>query len=549
MPKEQGKKVTLLDCTLRDGGYFTNWQFEKKLALSLISSLNKAGIDIIEVGYKSPSSHKISGFEGLFRFCTESQLTFLRHQKPAEYSFMVDAKEFLDGDRVDESAVSETIPHRDESLFGWVRVATYYPNMQGCSRLVPALKDLGYNVTLNLMGTSLLSEEEFCTAMAVVGNLPLDVFYFSDSFGDLVPADIGRCISLIRNYYKGKIGIHTHDSNGLAFANTLEAIRLGVDFVDSTVLGMGRGAGNLRTEQILLYLYFKEHYSHLNPSELLEVIDSYFLPLQKKHAWGWDFTYMLSALQNIHPTYCMNLRASSQYTIEQVSNILNSIEISKRSTFNETSLMKAIDSAINAPVDAEENLVDLPRYRPVKGEEFLVIATGPSLIQFREELAEFIRQKKPVVFECNPPGDNFESVSATYYRAILNWVRLKKTLDTTKKTSAPIVTGMGGIPREYAGLSEIVNYPCHVSRDQVIVGNDGLIVPAYDVGMFAVGLALLSSPKTIYLAGFDGFEQANPKQEKMNVFWNAIDPKTTRMVSLTPTTYPLAINPIYRFIQ
>ena len=549
MTKEQKKKVTILDCTLRDGGYFTNWQFDKKLAVSLIGSLNKAGVDIIEVGYKSPTAHKISGFEGLFRFCTESQLEFLRQQKPAEYSFMIDAKEYLTGNLVHTAAIAETIPPRNESLFGWVRVATYYPNIAGCSELVPALKDLGYDVTFNLMGISLLSDDELHNAMEIVRKLPVDVFYFSDSFGDLVPADIDGCISLIRKYYHGKIGIHTHDSNGLAFANTIEAIRLGVDFIDATVLGMGRGAGNLRTEQILLYLYFKEQYSHLNPSELLEVIDSYFIPLQKKHAWGWDYTYMLSALQNIHPTYCMNLRAGNQYTIEQVSSILNGIEPSKRSTFIEKALLSAIDVAVNRPLKQDGPLSDLPRYVPVAGERFLVIATGPGSAQYKEEIREFIRQHQPVVIECNPRDESFAEMAEKYQSAVLNWARLSRMLDAPSPLQHHVITGINALPGHYNGRMNILSHPCHVRKDEVVIGKDTLTLPAYVVGMYAVGLALLSQPAIIYIAGFDGYRNGdNPKQQEMLTFWEKLQPDA-KIISLTPTTYPVQIEPVFRLIK
>jgi 4-hydroxy 2-oxovalerate aldolase len=549
MSETQRKKVTILDCTLRDGGYFTNWEFDKKLAFSLIGSLNKAGVDIIEVGYKSPASHKISGFEGLFRFCTESQLQALRQLKQAEYSFMIDAKEFLKGSSVDRSALAETIPPRDESLFRWVRVATYYPNIGGCAGLVPALRDLGYNVTLNLMGISLLSEEELQKAMTVVSGLPAEVFYFSDSFGDLVPADISGCISLIRRYFKGKIGIHTHDSNGLAFANTIEAMRLGIDFIDATVLGMGRGAGNLRTEQILLYLYFKENYNHLNPSELLEVIDSYFIPLQKKHAWGWDYTYMLSALQNIHPTYCMNLRAGNQYTIEQVSSILNGIEPSKRSTFDEKALLSAIDVAVNKPLKQDGPLSEIPRYAPVAGDRFLVIATGPGSSQYKEEIREFIRQHQPFVIECNPRDDSFANVAEKYQSAVLNWARLSKMLFAPDPPRNLVITGISSLPELCQGRMNILSYPCHVRKDEVAIGREGLTLPAYVVGMYAVGLAILSDPSVIYLAGFDGYQNGdNPKQREMLTFWEKL--KTgAEIISLTPTTYPITVAPVFRLIK
>ena len=109
-----------------DGGYCNNWQFEKEVAKKLIGSLNNAGVDIIEVGYKSPIYHKSKSFEGLFRYCSESQLTFIPKQSYAEYAFMVDAKEFIVDNKVDHLAVEQCIPTSDESLFDWARIATYF---------------------------------------------------------------------------------------------------------------------------------------------------------------------------------------------------------------------------------------------------------------------------------------------------------------------------------------------------------------------------------------------------------------------------------------
>ena len=549
MSHEPGKKVTILDCTLRDGGYFNYWQFNKKIAQDTVQSLIHAGVDIIEIGYKTPGIKKEKHFEGLFRYCTESQLRFLDKYPRAQYAFMIDTKEFLTDNKPDQKLISRCIPPAAESLFDWVRIATYFPNLGASTEIAQVLKDNGYNVTLNLMGASLLSDDDANSALAVLRHIDVDVFYFSDSFGDLDPSDVRNWIGRIRQHFKGKIGIHTHDNNGLAFANTIVALTEGIDFLDATVMGMGRGAGNLKTEQILLYLYFRLGYRHLNPSALLDLINHSYSRLKEKYQWGWDYTYMLSSLQNIHPTYCQNLRATNQYTIGQVSKILNSIEISQRSKFNETSMIKAIDSAINEPIDSENNLVDIPLYKPIRGNEFLIIATGPSVPEFEEEISEFIRQRDPVVIECNPAHDHFESVSEKYYRAILNWVRLKTTLESIPVSPSPIITGLGGLPRDYLGRATIVRYPLHVGRDQVVIRTDGLVVPAYDVGMFAVGLTMLSHPETMYLAGFDGFEPASPKQEKMNLFWDKLDATGVRMVSLTPTTYPLDIEPVYRFIH
>jgi hypothetical protein len=245
----------------------------------------------------------------------------------------------------------------------------------------------------------------------------------------------------------------------------------------------------------------------------------------------------------------MNLRAGNQYTIEQVSTILNGIEPGKRKTFDEKALLSAIDIAVNRPLEQDGPLADLPRYGPVSGERFLVIATGPGSVQYKNEIEEFIRQHQPVVIECNPRDDSFSSVAEKYQSAVLNWARLSKMLDAPDRIKKPVVTGIHAIPEQYLGRMKIHSYPCHVRKDEVLIGRDGLTLPAYVVGMYAVGLALLSHPAVVYLAGFDGYVNGdNPKQQEMLTFWEKLMPDA-KIISLTPTTYPLTVEPVYRLIK
>lgn len=338
------KQIKVLDCTLRDGGYYNNWDFNENLARESVAALNKSGIDIIEIGYKSLAKGQ---FYGLFKYCTESQLEFLKDNKDVEYAFMLDAKEFVQNDKLDVIALKKCVKPKRDSLFSWCRVATYYNTIHQASEIVKILNEMGYRTTINLMAMSLLSEDEFIDALQIISETPLDVFYFADSFGSFKPSDIFSYVQLIRKYYQGPIGLHTHDNQGLAFANTLAAIEAGVEYIDGTFTGMGRGAGNLKLEQLLLHLYFKLNREDLNPFALLDVINNYFIPLQNYYGWGWDFNYMLSGIKNIHPTYCQKLKSNNQYTLPQMANILSNIPAQSRSKYNEKELIKISDSVVN----------------------------------------------------------------------------------------------------------------------------------------------------------------------------------------------------------
>ena len=136
-----------------------------------------------------------------------------------------------------------------------------------------------------------------------------------------------------------------------------------------------------------------------------------------------------------------------------------------------------------------------------------------------------------------------------YQSAVLNWARLSRMLDAPSPLQHHVITGINALPGHYNGRMNILSHPCHVRKDEVVIGKDTLTLPAYVVGMYAVGLALLSQPAIIYIAGFDGYQNGdNPKQQEMLTFWEKLQPDA-KIISLTPTTYPVQIEPVFRLIK
>lgn len=544
-------KVKILDCTLRDGGYFTNWDFEIPFVKDVISSLNYSKVDIIEIGYKSPKKKNLHKFEGRFKYCNNSLLDFIpKNIGSAEYSCMIDASDYIKDRMPDLELLDTTISDKNTSPVTWIRVASYNNTISESIEILSKLKEKGFTTTLNLMGTSLLTEVEIVTTAKKMEASPdLDCFYISDSFGTLSPSDIPKIIQQVRNEYSGKLGIHTHDNNGLAFANTICAIDSGIDYVDSTIMGMGRGAGNLRTEQQLLYMVFKLGQSQKNPYELLDVIERWFIPMHQKYRWGWDFTYMLSAMQDIHPSYCMNLRSANQYTIEQIKSILNEIPLENRHKFTEVALTAAIRSVIEKPGASDVSQKELPLFIPHDKKTVLVIATGPSSHRYYHELALFIQKNQPMVIECNPSDSKFLDLAHNYLAVILNEVRMNKALANTKLSSLKIVTGLATVSDEFSSRHEISSVPCLVTDHEIKIQKTGISIPSYDVGMYAIAISYLHNPDVIFLTGFDGYDDPeNPLQRGMEKYLNDTFIRS-KLISITPTRYTLDISPVYNYID
>ena len=313
------KKFKLLDCTLRDGGYYTNWSFDDGFVKRLVKSLDKAGVDIIEMGYKSP----LKG--GKYRKCNDSFIRSLVGKCAADLAFMIDAKDFINGE-VDIKLLKSVIKPSSQSPFTYCRLAITPKQINESLVMIDLLDELGYKVIVNVMRVSLLENSEINKLCSVLSETKVIALYFADSFGSLLPERVKELIEIFKVTNKD-VGIHTHDNLGLAFANSLCAVDNGVKYVDGTLTGMGRGVGNVRTEQLLMYYNYDYKY-------VTDFISNIMIPLKNKCGWGWNHNYMLTGLKEIHPTYCQRLQ-SLPIQDSKLQQVLNSISDSDRTSFKE----------------------------------------------------------------------------------------------------------------------------------------------------------------------------------------------------------------------
>jgi len=297
------RNIKLLDCTLRDGGYYNNWEFNTQMVKELVINLDLAGVDIIELGYKSP----VKG--GKYRKCNDRFIwEVLEHKLPvySKLAFMVDAKDFIQNE-IDYALIDDVIHDSRNSPFKICRLAIKYDEIKASKEIGAYIKSKGYELIINLMGISLLKSDQIEEFGKLVELKP-SALYFADSYGSLEPKNIQEITKTFKKF-NTSIGIHTHDNLGLAFANCLVGLDSGIEYVDGTLLGMGRGVGNAKTEQLITYL--AHHQSELfktNPVQKL--INKWMKPLQEKYKWGFTHNYMISGLNHIHPLYTQTLQNS-----------------------------------------------------------------------------------------------------------------------------------------------------------------------------------------------------------------------------------------------
>lgn len=294
-----GQQSKILDCTIRDGGLVNNWDFSVEFVQDLYNSLSEAGVEYMEIGYKNSPKLLNATEPNPWRFLDDN---FLKEIIPEKKFTKLSA--LVDIGRVDPNDI---LP-REESVLDMIRVACYIREVDKGLELVQMFHDLGYETTLNIMALSSVPEHQLIEAFELVKNSPVDVVYIVDSFGSLDPMDIEYQVKKFAAMIPNKqLGIHTHNNMQLAFANTISAMRNGVTFLDSSVYGMGRAAGNCHTE--LLLSYIKKSRYELKP--VLGVIEKHMLEMRQKWEWGYIIPYMISGVLNEHPRVAMAYRDSA----------------------------------------------------------------------------------------------------------------------------------------------------------------------------------------------------------------------------------------------
>jgi len=400
------------------------------------------------------------------------------------------------------------------------------------------------------MGISTLDEASLSKTLSEAARVPMDVLYFADSYGSLTASETREKLAALRAAFPGQLGVHMHENLGLALANTLAAVDDGVDFVDATLAGMGRGAGNTRMEQLLLALYARYGRKDLNPSAVLPALREWMLPMQARYGWGWDFTYMLSGLIGIHPTYCQELKTGSRYELEEVAEILEAIPHARRARFDLNELVAAENRfAEQKRVTAGEVAVTTD-WQPTPHDEVLIVAGGPSSHAHAEALRRFIASRRPLVVECNdlPFLDGVDRTTV-----VMNSVRAHELVQRPgwKDGRRNIVTGLASLPSELveAGARR-VDYSLERGAFDF---SSRIALPSYVVGMLAAAVALQCRPSRIWLAGFDGFPGSDRRAEhdEMETFWALLrahpEAKRVSLVSVLPTHYALPTQSVYAY--
>jgi 4-hydroxy 2-oxovalerate aldolase len=507
----------ILDCTLRDGGYYTHWDFSDTLVKTYLDAMQHLPVGILEIGYRSNPQKE---YLGKYFYLPEYVLSDLGPMAGSkELSIMLNEKDVRVKDL--KSVLKGLKP--------WVkliRLAVDPTQFERSVILAEAIRDQGFDVALNLMymskyvnDTGFLSKLRKLDGMARYLNLV-------DSYGGMMPNQVAELARKIKSSCDVTVGFHGHNNLELAFANTLAALEAGCGIVDSTILGMGRGAGNLKTELLLAWLASLEQ-TDFDFNKLSTLVETW-LPLHRLHEWGTNLPYMVSGANSLPQKDVMEWVSQRFYSI---NSIIRALHYQKEG-------------------DAAEHL--LPVFKADSYyKNIIIIGGGPNSVVHASAIRHFIESldnvcvihasaKNAKSYEGLPIPQHFCLVGNEGYR--LESVFNNLSIFNGKCILPPSPRKMG-------------TYFPDVIKDSVFELEKVDFTDRYQDSHTALALqiALIKNAENVYVAGYDGYSSGSITQREQALFneneytFSKIK-GLVNIFSLTPTQYSLPMKSVYSLL-
>ena len=529
--KSTKKKITHIDCTLRDGGYYNNWDFPLDLVHKYLNAAKTVGIDFVEIGFRFFGN---TGYKGPYAYSKDGFLDSLDIPKGLNLAIMINGVDLIVDGQFSQKVLDKLIPvPASKSKINLIRIAC---NLEDFQILIPVFKLLsekGYMTAVNLMKISNAKDFQLNQIGLLANKSQVDVLYFADSLGSLDPKSIKHIIDGLRTSWEGEIGFHSHDNKGFALINSLKAIEHGVSWIDSTVSGIGRGAGNVRTEQLVLELEKDtDDFVYLIP--LLKILNKYFNPMKKKYEWGPNPYYHLASKYSIHPSYIQTIITDNRFVEEDILSIIEYFKEEQSTNFIPDQLEIARNFYYGEPKGS------IYPEKIINNREVLIIGSGENILTHRYALELFIKTSKPLVICLNEKTQINENYID--FRIASNPTRLMIDLDKHLKLPQPLITPASMLPEHLASKlsgKEVLDYGICISKNGFEFHETYGVIPSQIV--FAYALAFVSSgkAKNVFLAGFDGFGFADPRDLEINKLLQEFNLSDSGidLISITPTEY------------
>lgn len=484
--------IQILDCTLRDGGYCNAWRFGHDNTVRIINGLLKANVEIIECGFLT---NKVQYDPDVTKFSKVSEIARLLPENRERKLFVV----MINYGEYD----IDSLPPYDGTSIDGIRVAFHKKNRENALAFCEKIKAKGYLVFIQPMVSLSYTDEEFLSIIRCVNKFEPYAFYIVDSFGMMKGKDLTRLFYMIEHNLKETIwiGFHSHNNMQLAYSNSQILTSMQTNrnlIIDSSIFGMGRGAGNLNTELFVAYLNEnagKNYY--LQP--LLAIIDQILNEFYLRNYWGYSLSNYISAVHNAHPNYASFLDDKKTLTIEGMNEIFSMMDDDKKITYDKAYIEKLYLKYMSGGKVQEEHGVELKKNLNKK--KVLLIAPGKSSLKEKDKIISFTHEENPVVISINY---RYEYVNPDFI--FVSNIRRFRNLNNYQKSKCIVTSNIST-----DGMFYRANYHELLNEDEMVSDNAGLM---------AIKFLSMNSVEEIFLAGFDGYShdvQENYSDSKLEL--------------------------------
>lgn len=491
--------LKVLDVTLRDGGCVNDFNFGQTYMEKILDAQEASGVEIIEMGY---IDEKKGSESDRTQYINEQVIpkSILRHKKSGvTYVAMIDYGKFN---------VDNLRPRTDNGIDG-IRMAFHKKNRFDIITLGNKIIEKGYKFYIQPMVTLRYSDTELLELIDLVnkGIPEASGFYIVDSFGEMRPNDMSRMLNLVDHNLISSmaLGLHSHNNMQLSYSNAMVMLQFPTTrdiMLDCSIMGMGKGAGNLNTELLLehLNLFYGKHYK---VAPLLEVIDKVINQLHDEFYWGYAPEYYLSSANHCTPSYASHFYNKHMLPIDQVGELLGMIVEEKKISFDKE-YAEEVYRQYNESKSVDDSTVVNDLKSEFNGKTVLLIAPGKSIGNAVERISELAKQDNIVAIGLNSmldiPFDYLLTTRADIYA---------QAIAEGKNVIVPSSVSKGG-----RGNVKILNYANWIEVDNRTHDSSSVI---------ALKLLQACGVTKVLLAGFDGFS--------VNINENYYDPNMRRPVN------------------
>lgn len=476
------KKVQVLDCTLRDGGYLLDAKFGDRTIKGLIKKLSEARIDVIECGYLKDIPHT----EDTCVFSDIEEVIPYLPKERGDSSYVL----FADYSRYKADNLK---PYDGRSVDG-LRECFMKHERKDAMRIVKKMKEAGYKVYVQPVDLMYYNDYELLELISWVNEIEPYAFSIVDTFGSMYVDDIVRVFPLVHHNLKPeiKMGFHSHNNLQLSAAIAQEFIRLAMQtsrqiVVDGTICGMGRGAGNTCTELLAEFLN-KKYHGDYDMDILLDMIDIYMPEIQRKCSWGYSIPFLIAGMYNAHVHNISYLLEKHNLDTKNIRQIIDKVDPITRKKYDYDNLEKIYIEHVNHSID-DEAVLDSLRER-LSSKDVILIAPGKNAILQKDRILPYINSDNTVSISINHIP-SFVTPDIAYFS---NYRRLENAMENNNFSILnKIVTS--NISYTDATTATI-NYNDYIKQGWFHFDNATIM---------ALRLLVRLGVKNIKIAGFDGY--------------------------------------------